>query len=81
MGAGLKLTPQQIEALVRLRGSPDFKLFEEAVREYETELTERVVKSRDRVTVHQAQGGIETCRTLRTLVDSAPETLRKMIGK
>ena len=81
MGAGLKLTPQQIEALVRLRASPDFKHYEEAVREYEGELIERVVKSRDLVTVHQAQGGVEACRALRELVDSAPETLRKMTGR
>jgi len=81
VGARLKLTPQQIEALVRLRTSPDYKLFEEAVREYEGELTERVVKSRERVTIHQAQGGIDACRALRALVDSAPETLRKMTGK
>lgn len=81
MGAGLKLTPQQIEALVRLKASPDFKLYEEAVREYERELVERVVKSRDRVLIHQAQGGIDTCRALKELVDSAPETLRKMTGK
>lgn len=81
MGAGLKLTPQRIEALVRLRQSADFKHYEEAVREYEDELTERLVKSRDRVTVHQTQGGIDTCRALRELVDSAPETLRKMTGR
>lgn len=81
MGAGLKLTPQQIEALVRLRGTPDFKLYEEAVREYEAELTERVVMSRDRVMIHQTQGGIAACRALRELVDSAPETLRKMTGR
>ena len=81
MGAGLKLTPQQVEALVRLRATPDYKLLEEAVREYERELTERVVKLHDHVQIHQSQGGIEACRTIRELVDSAPETLRKMTGK
>lgn len=81
MGAGLKLTPQQIEALVRLRASPDFKHYEEAVREYEGELLERVVKSRDRVVIHQAQGGIEAIRALKALADSAPEALRKTNGR
>lgn len=81
MGAGLKLTPQQIEALVRLRGTADFKLYEEAVREYEAELTERMVMARDSVVLHQTQGGITACRVLRELVDSAPETLRKMTGR
>ena len=81
MGAGLKPTLQQIEALVRLRQSADFKQFEEAVREYEGELVERVVKSRERVAIHQAQGGIEAIRAIRQLVDSAPETLRKMTGR
>lgn len=81
MGAGLKPTPQQVEALVRLRATPEYKLFEEAVREYERELTERLVKVHDPVHVYQSQGGIEACRTIRELVDSAPETLRKMTGK
>jgi len=81
VGAGLKPTPQQVEALVRLRASPDYKLFEEAVREYERELLERLVRTHDHVHIHQSQGGIEACRNLRELVDSAPETLRKMTGK
>jgi hypothetical protein len=81
VGACLKLTPQQIEAFVRLRTSPDFKRFEEVVREYEDELTERVISAIDALTIHRTQGSIHVLQELRRLVDSAPETLKKLSGK
>lgn len=61
--------------------NPDYRHFEEVIREYERETTERLVGARESVAVHQAQGAITACRVLREFVDSAPDTLRKMTGK
>jgi hypothetical protein len=78
VGDSLKPTPQQIEALARLRGTGDFKIFEEVVREYEHELVERLVSAREIPVIHQAQGGITACRELARVVNEAPDTLRKL---
>jgi hypothetical protein len=81
MGVGLKPTNQQLESLSRLRGSVDFERHQEVSREYERELTERLVKATDSVTVHRTQGAIEALRTLREFYESAPASLTKISGK
>lgn len=77
----MKLTVQQVEALARLRSSGDFKIFEEVVREYERELTERCLQAVDLVWVQRCQGGVDTARTLLKFVADAPETLQKLSSK
>ena len=74
----LKLTIRQAEVLSRLRVSEEFKVFEEVVKEYEKALMERLVTARDTVLVHQSQGGVEACRGVLQLVNSAPDTLYKL---
>lgn len=81
MGAGLKPSNQQLESLSRLRGSTDFERHQEVSREYERELTERLVKATDTVTVHRTQGAIDALRTLREFYEQAPASLTKMSGK
>lgn len=81
MGVGLKPTSQQLEALSRLRGNADFERHQEVSREYERELTERLVKATDIVTIHQTQGAINALRALREVYESAPASLTKMSGK
>lgn len=81
MGAGLKPSNQQLEGLSRLRGSTDFERHQEVSREYERELTERLVKATDIVTIHQTQGAINALRTLREFYEQAPASLTKMSGK
>jgi len=81
LGACLKATSQQLEALSRLRGSTDFERHQEVSREYERELTERLVKATDPVTIHQTQGAITALRTLREFYEQAPASLTKMSGK
>jgi hypothetical protein len=81
LGVGLKPTNQQLESLSRLRGSVDFERHQEVSREYERELTERLVKAADSVTIHRTQGAIEALRTLREFFESAPASLTKITGK
>lgn len=80
-GFGLKPNHQQLEALSRLRGSTDFAKHQEVSLEYERELTERLVKAADPVTLHRTQGAIEALRTLREIYESAPASVSKMSGK
>jgi hypothetical protein len=81
LGAGLKPTSQQLEALSRLRGSPDFEKHQEVSREYERELTERLVRATDVAMIHQTQGAITALRALRGFFEEAPASIQKMSGK
>jgi hypothetical protein len=81
MGAGLKPTLQQLEALSRLRGSTDFERHQEVSREYERELTERLVNATDTVMLHETRGAIKALRSLREIYESAPASVTKMSGK
>jgi CHAD domain-containing protein len=81
LGVGLKPTAQQLEGLSRLRGSTDFERHQEVSREYERELTERLVNATDIVTIHETRGAIKALRALREFYESAPAGLTKMSGK
>jgi hypothetical protein len=74
-------SPKHLEAVVRLQANTDFKLFQEIIREYEREMTERTLAARDIVMVHQSQGGVEACRALEKIVATAPEVVRKLTGR
>ena len=76
----LKPTPQQLEAMVRLRGNPDFTKVMEAVRDYELAMTDWMV-SHEAPTVYRDQGAISALRQFRSVVESAPEMLRKLSTK
>jgi hypothetical protein len=77
----VKLSAQQLEAVLRLRGNSDFKTFEGALREYEQDLTERLIHSNDQGTVQQTQGAIRACRQIRSAIDEAPATFAKVSNR
>ncbi len=77
----MKLSIQQLEGLARLRGNTDFARHQEVSQEYERELTERLVKAADSVTLHRTQGAIEALRTLREFYEQAPASIQKVTGK
>jgi len=77
VGVGLKPTFQQLEALASLRGNTDFARHQEVSREYERELTERLVKAIDLATIHRTQGAIDALRTLREFFEQAPAGIEK----
>jgi hypothetical protein len=81
MGDRLKPTLLQLEAMARLRGSPDAAKLIEAVREYELELTETLIGSSTEGQNRFLQGGIKALRAFRETFSSAPDTIRKLTSK
>jgi DNA-binding ferritin-like protein len=76
----LKPNQQQLEALVRLRG-PEFAQFHTLLEDYEKEVTEQCVTSREPMTVAQAQGGVATIRALKEMIRLAPQLIEKLATK
>lgn len=74
----LKPTERQIEVLARLRANPDFLQFQLLLEDYEKEVIEVCLSSRDPLVVAQAQGGVSTLRALRELIRLAPQQLEKL---
>jgi hypothetical protein len=79
MGACLKPTLAQLEAMARLRGNPDVAKLIEAVKDHEVELTERLIHVPEGAFgANQCQGAIKVLRLLRETLDSAPATIEKL---
>ena len=73
----MKLSLKQAAALSNLRGNTDFDEFIQLLKEYEAEMTDRVIMCNDHATIARAQGSVAILRDLKHLITSAPEVLSK----
>lgn len=73
-------TPQQLEAILRLRSLPEFRILREVVEDTVSERQHKLVQATDVPVIHRIQGGIMALQELVRLFDSAPATLEKLKG-
>lgn len=73
-------TPQQLEAILRLRALPEFKILREVVEDTVTERHNKLVVATDVPVIHRLQGGITALQELIRIFDTAPATLDKLKG-
>lgn len=77
----MRLTPQQLEALVRLRGNADFAINQTIVKDYQDDLTAKLKQAVEPHQLYRAQGGIAALQGLLDMFAEAPETIKKLTGK
>ena len=73
----MKLTNEQIEALVQLRGNPYFAKVMEGMAEHEKEET-TYCTTRDGTQLYRAQGAVNTLKFWRDSFRDAPALLTKI---
>ena len=77
----MKLTAQQVDALVRLRANADFAIFQDIVREHQRQLLARLTQATDTATIFRSQGGLTATGEMLTAYAEAPDTMDKLKGK